>query len=51
MLFRSVRPTMEIPAGDTLDVIRAYVLVDQEGVVALAAERGFSSADPTIPPD
>jgi hypothetical protein len=46
-----VRPTMEIPAGDALDVIRAYVLVDQEGVVALAAERGFSSADPTIPPD
>ena len=46
-----VRPTMEIPAGDSLDVIRAYVLVDQDGVVALAAERGFSSADPTLPPD
>lgn len=46
-----VRPTMEIPAGDPLDVIRAYVLVDQDGVVVLAAERGFSSADPTLPPD
>jgi hypothetical protein len=46
-----VRPTMEIPAGDSLDVIRAYVLVDQSGVVVLAAERGFSSADPTLPPD
>ena len=46
-----VRPTMEIPAGDSLDVIRAYVLVDQDGVVALAAERGFSTADPTLPPD
>jgi len=46
-----VRPTMEIPAGDSLDVIRAYVLVDQGGVVVLAVERGFSSADPTLPPD
>ena len=46
-----VRPTMEIPAGDSLDVIRAYVLVDQGGAVVLAVERGFSSADPTLPPD
>ena len=46
-----VRPTMEIPAGDSLDVIRAYVLVDQDGAVALSVERGFSSADPTLPPD
>jgi len=46
-----VRPTMEIPAGDSLDVIRAYVLVDQRGGVALATERGFSTADPTLPPD
>ena len=46
-----VRPTMEIPFSDSLDVIRAYVLVDQDGVVVLAAERGFSSADPTLPPD
>jgi hypothetical protein len=42
---------MEIPAGDSLEVIRAYVLVDQDGAVVLAAERGFSSADPTLPPD
>ena len=47
----NVRPTMEIPVGDSLDVIRAYVLVDQRGVVALAVERGFSTADPTLPPD
>ena len=46
-----VRPTMEIPASDSLDVIRAYVLVDQRGGVALATERGFSTADPTLPPD
>jgi hypothetical protein len=46
-----VRPTMAIPAGDSLDVIRAYVLVDQRGGVALATERGFSTADPTLPPD
>lgn len=46
-----VRPTMEIPAGDSLDVIRAYVLVDQNGVVVLETERGFSTADPTLPPD
>ena len=46
-----VRPTMEIPVGDSLDVIRAYVLVDQRGGVALAVERGFSTADPTLPPD
>ena len=46
-----VRPTMEIPAGASLDVIRAYVLVDQGGAVVLAVERGFSSADPTLPPD
>ena len=46
-----VRPTMEIPVGDSLDVIRAYVLVDQRGVVVLAVERGFSAADPTLPPD
>ena len=46
-----VRPTMEIPVGDSLDVIRAYVLVDQRGGVALATERGFSTADPTLPPD
>jgi hypothetical protein len=46
-----VRPTMEIPSGDSLDVIRAYVLVDQHGEVALVAERGFSTADPTLPPD
>ena len=47
----NVRPTMEIPADDSLDVIRAYVLVDQDGLVVLAVERGFSSADPTLPPD
>jgi ankyrin repeat protein len=46
-----VRPTMEIPVGDSLDVIRAYVLVDQGGAVVLAVERGFSTADPTLPPD
>lgn len=46
-----VRPKMPIPAGDPLDVIRAYVLVDQSGSVALAVERGFSSADRTLPPD
>ena len=46
-----VRPPMEIPAGDALDVIRAYVLVDQGGAVVLAVERGFSTADPTLPPD
>ena len=46
-----VRPTMEIPVGDSLEVIRAYVLVDQRGVVVLAVERGFSTADPTLPPD
>lgn len=46
-----VRPKMEIPAGDALDVIRAYVLVDQQGAVALAVERGFASTDPTLPPD
>jgi hypothetical protein len=46
-----VRPTMEIPSGDSLDVIRAYVLVDQTGRIALAVERGFSRADPTLPPD
>jgi hypothetical protein len=46
-----VRPTMEIPVGDSLDVIRAYVLVDQRGIIALAVERGFSRADPTLPPD
>ena len=46
-----VRPSMEIPAGDAMDVIRAYVLVDQAGGVALAVERGFSTTDPTLPPD
>ena len=46
-----VRPTMAVPAGDSLDVIRAYVLVDQTGRVALAVERGFSTASPTLPPD
>ena len=46
-----VRPSMEIPSGDSLDVIRAYVLVDQVGGIALAVERGFSNADPTLPPD
>ena len=46
-----VRPTMEIPVGDSLEVIRAYVLVDQGGAVVLAVERGFSTADPTLPPD
>ncbi|MEY4045591.1 MAG: hypothetical protein RIR19_60 [Chloroflexota bacterium] len=46
-----VRPKMVIPAGDALDVIRAYVLVDQTGDVALAVERGFASSDPTLPPD
>lgn len=46
-----VRPKMAIPAGDALDVIRAYVLVDQRGDVALAVERGFASSDPTLPPD
>lgn len=51
ILTDDVRPTMEIPVGDSLDVIRAYVLVDQRGVVVLAVERGFSAADPTLPPD
>ena len=46
-----IRPTMEIPAGDALDVIRAYVLVDQHGTIVLSTERGFSTADPTLPPD
>lgn len=46
-----VRPTMEIPAGDAIDVIRAYVLVDQTGAVRLAVERGFADTDPTLPPD
>ena len=46
-----VRPKMQIPAGDALDVIRAYVLVDQSGDVALAVERGFALSDPTLPPD
>jgi len=46
-----VRPSMEIPSGDSLDVIRAIVLVDQRGGIALAVERGFSNADPTLPPD
>ena len=46
-----VRPSMEIPAGDALDVIRAYVLVDQACRVALAVERGFADTDPTLPPD
>lgn len=46
-----IRPTVEIPAGDALDVIRAYVLVDQDGRVVLASERGFSSSDPQLPPD
>jgi hypothetical protein len=46
-----VRPSMEIPSGDSLDVIRAYVLIDQRGGVALAVERGFSRADATLPPD
>ena len=46
-----VRPKMQIPAGDALDVIRAYVLVNQSGEVALAVERGFASSDPTLPPD
>jgi hypothetical protein len=46
-----VRPSMEIPIGDSLDVIRAIVLVDQRGGIALAVERGFSNADPTLPPD
>ena len=46
-----VRPTMAVPAGDSLDVIRAYVLVDQAGRVALAVERGFSATSPTLPPD
>jgi hypothetical protein len=46
-----IRPSMEIPAGDAMDVIRAYVLIDQTGRVALAVERGFSDTDPTLPPD
>ena len=46
-----VRPSMEIPAGDAMDVIRAYVLIDQAGKVALAVERGFADTDPTLPPD
>ncbi|RLT25944.1 MAG: hypothetical protein DWI49_00685 [Chloroflexi bacterium] len=46
-----VRPSMEIPAGDSLDIIRAYVLVDQQGVVQLAVERGFATSDPTLPPE
>jgi len=46
-----VRPSMAIPAGDSLDIIRAYVLVDQQGQVLLAVERGFSNADPTLPPN
>ena len=46
-----VRPSMEIPAGDAMDVIRAYVLIDQTGRVALAVERGFADTDPTLPPD
>ena len=46
-----VRPSMEIPAGDAMDVIRAYVLIDQAGRVALAVERGFANTDPTLPPD
>jgi hypothetical protein len=46
-----VRPSMEIPAGDATDVIRAYVLINQAGKVALAVERGFADTDPTLPPD
>lgn len=46
-----IRPSMEIPAGDAMDVIRAYVLIDQAGRVALAVERGFANSDPTLPPD
>lgn len=46
-----VRPSMEIPAADAMDVIRAYVLIDQAGRVALAVERGFADTDPTLPPD
>ncbi len=46
-----VRPSMEIPAGDSLNIIRAYVLVDQQGVVQLAVERGFATSDPTLPPE
>lgn len=46
-----IRPSMEIPAGDAMDVIRAYVLIDQAGRVALAVERGFANTDPTMPPD
>ncbi|MEI6155725.1 MAG: hypothetical protein WCP88_00765 [bacterium] len=46
-----IRPSMQIPAGDALDVIRAYVLVDQSGHVALAVERGFANTDPTLPPE
>jgi hypothetical protein len=42
---------MEIPAGDATDVIRAYVLIDQRGGLALAVERGFAATDPTLPPD
>jgi hypothetical protein len=34
-----------------MDVIRAYVLIDQTGRVALAVERGFADTDPTLPPD
>jgi len=46
-----IRPSMEIPAGDATDVIRAYVLIDQRGGLALAVERGFAATDPTLPPD
>ena len=46
-----VRPSMEIPDEDATDVIRAYVLIDQAGRVALAVERGFADTDPTLPPD
>ena len=46
-----IRPSMEIPVGDAMDVIRAYVLIDQAGRVALAVERGFADTDPTLPPD
>lgn len=46
-----IRPSMQIPSGDSLDVIRAFVLVDQRGGISLSVERGFSNADPTLPPD
>ena len=42
-----VRPSMEIPSGDSLDVIRAIVLVDQRGGIALAVERGSGVSDRT----